>query len=123
MALETTLNRDRYFWTSASLTATDDAILTVTVTGPPHPARVALEIQLGSAMLAITPVDGGRRTGTGITIDLGDLSASAKRTVQVRVHPRQATRPGRRRVAVVRVIADGAVIDSTTVWARVERQG
>ena len=122
MALQTSLNRDRYFWMNRSLTTADDAIVSVTVSGLSAAAHVMLEVIMGSAMLAIAPMDGAVRTNSGISFDLGELSASERRTLRVRIHPKPASRPGRRRVAVVRVVLDGRVTDSTTVWARVERQ-
>lgn len=122
MTLQISLNRDRFYWMKPALTPSDDVIVTIDVVGSPTPAHLAIEVALGSAMRAIAPVEGAVPTSSGITVDLGDVATSEKRTLHVRIRPKPASRPGRRRVAVVRVVANGEVADSTTVWARVERE-
>lgn len=122
MPLRTQLNREHYYWIAGELTSDEDAVITVTTVGPSHSCRVTLEVALGSAMATIAPIPGAVRTPTGVTVDVGTFAPSETRVVPIRVHPKRASRPGRRRVAVIRMLVNGELDQSTTVWARVERQ-
>lgn len=92
-----------------------------------------------SCRLTFTPSSGIRRaellndlprtsTGDGFQVDLGGLRVDETRSLVIECAPHQATRPGRRRVGVVRldwVLADDLTDHSvsTTVWTRVIRPG
>lgn len=123
MNLTTNLNRDQYFWVATDLTPSDDAVLTIAVNPFPYTGPATLRIQIGSAMRS-AQMRGGPRGSAGaiLDVDLGTFAVDESRTFTVRVTPGRQTRPGRRRVAVVQVVGGGAVLASTTVWARVERQ-
>ena len=124
MNLTTNLNRDQYFWVGTDLTlGSDDAVLTITVDPFPYTGPATLRIQIGTAMRS-AQVRGGPKGSAGAILDveLGTVAEDDSRTFTVKVTPGRQTRPGRRRVAVVQVVGGGAVLASTTVWARVERQ-
>jgi len=121
--LKTSLNLDQYNWMRGALTAEDDAVVTVEVTAPNHPCEISVQLVVSSAMLSVRPATEPptTRTSDGLVVHLGAFESGEVRSFEARFFPRPASRPGRRRVAVVRAIVDGKVSDSTTVWARVER--
>ena len=121
--LKTTLNLDQYRWMRGALTSEDDAVVTVEVTAPDHRCDISVQFVMSSAMLSIRPATKppATRTPDGAVVHLGVPEPGEVRTFVARFFPRPASRPGRRRVAVVRALVDGREIDSTTVWARVER--
>lgn len=136
MELNTRLDRDRYGWTSHDLLATDRASILVDITAPALPHIVSGNAQqLMSARMTVTPGVGVtntrvlshldiRATNGGIQIELGTFFAEQTRRVVMQFDPRQAPKPGRRKVATVRVtygmtddLTRGSV--SQTVWAQV----
>lgn len=87
-----------------------------------------LSVTLGSGMAAVEVLNEAtmRRTPLGVDIELGGLRPEERRSLVLMFKPHPASRPGRRKLAVVRLdyvladdLSDRSV--STSVWARVAR--